>query len=367
MRLDYLIFNLYDRKNIIEQIGELRMNKKIFLSACVTCILGLFGCAQTQPEYFECTGPNCQNPDDFVCQEGGDPSLCPKDHFINYTRTAADFREYGERAPQDYLISQAAEGNNMAATIPPSIEDEVIYYEQHIEKVTAEPEPVEEVVPEPERKPVAKPKAKKPVVPEAKPAEPVVPASTKPVVPVIANPVVPMMPMATQPMMAQPPVVAQIPAPVVANNQPVNVETPQVENVAEEEVEEVIEEVVEEDIEYVDDDLLDVEVTEEVSEAVEDEDTDDVEDPVQDWLAEEGQNLKALLTEWSEMSGWRLVWNSNRNYVLSAGAMFRGRFADVSSALIRAFARARPAPIATFYKGNRVLVVETMEDENAYE
>ena len=36
-------------------------------------------------------------------------------------------------------------------------------------------------------------------------------------------------------------------------------------------------------------------------------------------------------------------------------------------AIIRAFARAKPAPIATFYKGNRVLVVETLEDENAYE
>lgn len=91
------------------------------------------------------------------------------------------------------------------------------------------------------------------------------------------------------------------------------------------------------------------------------------EDPVEDWLAEEGKTLKGLLTEWSDRSGWRLIWNSNRNYTLTAGAMFRGRFADVSSALIRAFARARPAPVATFYKGNRVLVVETMEDENAYE
>ena len=88
-------------------------------------------------------------------------------------------------------------------------------------------------------------------------------------------------------------------------------------------------------------------------------------DPVEDWLAEEGQSLKSLLTEWSDESGWRLIWNSNRNYTLSAGAMFRGRFADVSSALIRSFARARPAPIATFYKGNRVLVVTTQEDENA--
>lgn len=90
------------------------------------------------------------------------------------------------------------------------------------------------------------------------------------------------------------------------------------------------------------------------------------EDPVEDWLAEEGNTLKGLLTDWSERAGWRLIWNSNRNYTLSAGAMFRGRFADVASALIRSFARAQPAPIATFYKGNRVLVVETMEDENAF-
>lgn len=91
------------------------------------------------------------------------------------------------------------------------------------------------------------------------------------------------------------------------------------------------------------------------------------EDMVEDWLAEEGSTLKGLLTDWSERAGWRLIWNSNRNYTLAAGAMFRGRFADVSSALIRTFARARPAPVATFYKGNRVLVVETMEDENAYD
>ena len=89
-------------------------------------------------------------------------------------------------------------------------------------------------------------------------------------------------------------------------------------------------------------------------------------DAVEDWLAEEGNTLKGLLSDWCERAGWRLVWDSNRNYTLGAGAMFRGRFADVASALIRNFARARPAPMATFYKGNRVLVVETKEDENAY-
>lgn len=86
-----------------------------------------------------------------------------------------------------------------------------------------------------------------------------------------------------------------------------------------------------------------------------------------DWLAEEGQSLKELLTQWSEEAGWRLIWKTNRNYTLNAGAMFRGSFADVASALVRAFGRARPAPVATFYKGNRVLVIETMEDENAYD
>ena len=104
----------------------------------------------------------------------------------------------------------------------------------------------------------------------------------------------------------------------------------------------------------------------EVSGASSSSDTYEGEDPVEDWLAEEGQTLKGLLTEWCDRSGWRLIWKTNRNYTLTAGAMFRGRFADVSSALIRAFARARPAPIATFYKGNRVLVIEILEDENAY-
>lgn len=93
---------------------------------------------------------------------------------------------------------------------------------------------------------------------------------------------------------------------------------------------------------------------------------EDLEDPVDDWLAEEGKSLQDLLREWCNKSGWRLVWNTNRNYKLRAGAMFRGRFTDVSAALVRAFARAKPAPLATFYRGNRVLVIETLEDENAY-
>ncbi len=84
-----------------------------------------------------------------------------------------------------------------------------------------------------------------------------------------------------------------------------------------------------------------------------------------EWTASEGTSLRSLLEEWGERAGWRVIWNSDREYIVEAGAVFRGEFMDVSSALIRAFARANPAPQGTFYKGNKVLVINTQEAENA--
>ncbi len=91
----------------------------------------------------------------------------------------------------------------------------------------------------------------------------------------------------------------------------------------------------------------------------------DADMPIEDWMAPEGTSLRSLLMDWSDRTGWKVVWKSDREYILEAGAMFRGRYVDVTSALIRTFARARPAPIATFYKGNKVLLITTLEDENA--
>ena len=162
--------------------------------------------------------------------------------FVDYRRSAANYREYGERTPQDQFIMTNGTGSNMSAAIPPTIEEEVTDYEDAVNGAF-------------------------------------------------------------------------------------------------------------------DSAAADSEASSLASSG---------DDAVEDWLAEEGSTLKGLLSEWCERAGWRLVWNSNRNYTLAAGAMFRGRFADVSSALIRNFARAQPAPLATFYKGNRVLVVETREDENAF-
>ena len=86
---------------------------------------------------------------------------------------------------------------------------------------------------------------------------------------------------------------------------------------------------------------------------------------VHDWEANNGDSLRALLIEWGQKSGWTVVWKLDRDYVLEAGVVFRGNFTEVASAIIRTFARAIPAPIGTFYKGNRVLVISTQEDDNA--
>ncbi len=229
------------------------MNYKFLLSVGFLGVLLLSGCASNSDyEYNYSETPTAPGMTvKQTCPAGQYPTpgitgCAAEDEFVNYTKVAADYREYGERTPRDHLVVQAGAGSNMSAAIPPSIDGEVVDYEEEIS------------------------------VDESK------------------------------------------------------------QNIGEEGTAETDE-------------------------------SGNADDPVEDWLAEEGKSLKLLLTEWCDRAGWRLIWNTNRNYTLTAGAMFRGRFADVSSALVRAFARARPAPIATFYKGNRVLVVETMEDENAYE
>lgn len=217
------------------------------------------GICTSEQEYREvCT----ETPDGFsVCEDSSEPA-----ENINYTKTQADFRSYGERTPRDHRITQAGVGNNISAVVPPSIDDEVVDYEAEVM--------------ERDSKTLSSQKGS-------------------------GN---------------------AIQASLSSNS---DVSTQKSEQTSSNQSEE--------------------------------------EDQNKDWLAEEGQSLKQLLTTWSEESGWRLIWKTNRNYTLNAGAMFRGNFADVASALVRAFARARPAPVATFYKGNRVLVIETMEDENAYD
>ncbi|MCL2331827.1 MAG: toxin co-regulated pilus biosynthesis Q family protein [Proteobacteria bacterium] len=86
-----------------------------------------------------------------------------------------------------------------------------------------------------------------------------------------------------------------------------------------------------------------------------------VQDQVRSWVVASGQTLRSVLQDWSNKEGWDLIWGTAREYPIEASAVFKGRFVDVSSALVRNFSRATPIPYAKFYKGNRVLVVTTVD------
>jgi len=85
-------------------------------------------------------------------------------------------------------------------------------------------------------------------------------------------------------------------------------------------------------------------------------------DQVRSWVVANGQTLRGVLQDWCNKEGWDLVWTTSREYPIEASAVFKGRFVDVASALVRNFGRATPVPYAKFYKGNRVLVISTGEE-----
>lgn len=85
-------------------------------------------------------------------------------------------------------------------------------------------------------------------------------------------------------------------------------------------------------------------------------------DQVRSWVVADGQTLREVLKSWCDKAGWDLVWTTAREYPIEASAVFKGRFMDVASALVRNFERATPVPYAKFYKGNRVVVVSTSEE-----
>lgn len=87
-----------------------------------------------------------------------------------------------------------------------------------------------------------------------------------------------------------------------------------------------------------------------------------VQDQVRSWVVADGQTLREVLQSWCDKEGWDLVWATAREYPIEASAVFKGRFVDVASALVRNFERATPIPYAKFYKGNRVIVISTAEE-----
>lgn len=75
------------------------------------------------------------------------------------------------------------------------------------------------------------------------------------------------------------------------------------------------------------------------------------------WRADKDASLRGLLEAWGSRSGWSIVWKSQYEYRLQAGAQFAGDFVQASGELIRSVGEVQPRLNVTFFKGNRVLVV----------
>lgn len=350
------------------------MRKIFLLPLCISCVCGISACSTQsyeQEEIFiaddEVSAIDMTNNAGNRCGVNG--ISCNENALINYTKTEADYREYGERTRRDHLYTQAAAGNNLTASIRPTIEDDVVTVA-----------------------PIAKPISKKMPVrndgtfqnttaadvgvrPQAYNSLPTISKDKVGITNNVRPNNLREQPISEYSPVANTPKYSKYSYEVVCGDNGCvkqEVSTSSQKETITDRISEFTEESF--DIsDYIEPESADEEITfaniGSEAERITDININEVQisdNTILTWEAEEGDNLRDLLTKWSAMSGWKLLWQTNRNYVLGASVMFKGKFADVSSALIRAFARARPAPIATYYKGNRVIVVETMENENAY-
>src|SRR3546814_11313842 len=56
--------------------------------------------------------------------------------------------------------------------------------------------------------------------------------------------------------------------------------------------------------------------------------------PPPTWSVTAGISLRGALEDWTERAGWTLIWESEYEYPLAAGASFQGEFVDVASELV---------------------------------
>ena len=77
------------------------------------------------------------------------------------------------------------------------------------------------------------------------------------------------------------------------------------------------------------------------------------------WVVDAGQHgtVRGVLADWADLAGWSLVWKSEREYLVGAGAEFSGEFLQVVDALLSAPA-VRRSLVATAYPANQHLVIE---------
>ena len=83
---------------------------------------------------------------------------------------------------------------------------------------------------------------------------------------------------------------------------------------------------------------------------------------LRDWRLSADTSLRENLDAWATAAGWNLEWATTHDYWIAHSVDFRFTFKDAVTAVLEHY-RSAPTPLtATFYTGNAVLVVESLEE-----
>lgn len=75
------------------------------------------------------------------------------------------------------------------------------------------------------------------------------------------------------------------------------------------------------------------------------------------WHIERGQSISQALAAWATRAGWVLQWEPSSDWLAPQATVFRGDFMPAAKALIEVMAAEGADIRATFYQGNKTLVI----------
>lgn len=73
------------------------------------------------------------------------------------------------------------------------------------------------------------------------------------------------------------------------------------------------------------------------------------------WFLKSGESLRDVLFDWGRRANWKVVWQSDYEYPVKMGILFKGSFTRAIKDTLDSFKNRTPRLYATFYK-NRVVV-----------
>ena len=79
--------------------------------------------------------------------------------------------------------------------------------------------------------------------------------------------------------------------------------------------------------------------------------------PVSIWQLKNGETIRSELTKWAKDSGWSLVWQLDKDWMIPANSEFTGSFDVAAAKVIETLASNGVLIHASFYTANKTLVI----------